>query len=380
MAILNFDDLKKEYQGFKEPLAVIKVNGQRITDSKKGFIIDDLNIDITSGYEASTACFDIYNCYDALAHCFMMEDLKKYICLGSCVKISMGYVNIVKEVFTGFIARVSYLCDQNKMPHITVFCMDAKGIMMANQYCRQLTANFYSDAVSELLQKPTYVKLKNMQIINQLHITQTPDKGVSDKHDEGSTIEMVSESDYEFIVRSAKRFNYEFFSDCGDLYFRKAKQNDSVLIDFDMETGIKHAEIQYDCSGIAGQVTVRGTDVDKGKVIEATLKNTEKISIGNFAKQLVKNNQKVYVNAAVKSKEDADRCAQYLMEENAYRFGLAECVCDGLSEIKPGYYFNISGIGEGAANQFYIVNVIHTLNQNDGFTTKIIGKAKGLEG
>ena len=120
-------------------------------------------------------------------------------------------------------------------------------------------------------------------------------------------------------------------------------------------------------------------DVDKGKVIEATLKNNNKISIGNIAKQYVKNNTKVYVDASVKSQSDADNRVAYYMEEVSYRFGSLECECIGIPEIKPGNFIKISKFGEGIDNSFYVVSVIHTMNQEDGFTTKILGKTNQIK-
>ena len=38
------------------------------------------------------------------------------------------------------------------------------------------------------------------------------------------TVEMVAESDYEFVVKAAKKYNYEFFVSGGNVYFRKAKE------------------------------------------------------------------------------------------------------------------------------------------------------------
>ena len=95
--------------------------------------------------------------------------------------------------------------------------MDVKGVMMAGSYSTQLRAKNYSDAVKEILEKTAYEKLgmQGMQVIKEIKIDNTPDKqrallnptqGTSDK-----TIEMVAESDYEFVVKAAKKHNFEFF-------------------------------------------------------------------------------------------------------------------------------------------------------------------------
>mgnify|MGYP004641622381 FL=1 len=379
MALYKYETLKSEYNQFRGPLSVIKVSGKRIADNKSGFIIGDVSVDLTSGYEASIASFCIYNCFDEQSKTFNTQDLKKYICLGQEVTILLGYSTLVKSVFTGFISKVNYNYNKNDMPHIMVTCMDAKGIMMANMNNRQLAAQCYSDAVSEILQKAAYVRLQSMEVLKDLKISNTPDRldGAGQTQHRG-TIEMVAESDYEFIVRAAKRFNYEFFIDCGDLIFRKAKSSKQTIFELTPETDIYTMDVQYDCTGVAGTVVVRGTDIDQGKVIEKKLKNNNKFSLGSSAKQLVKNNQKTYTDAGIVSSADADNKAEYLMDEISYRFGLLECECIGIPEIKPGYFIEVSSFGEGISNQFYVVNVIHRLDQYTGFRTRIIAKANTL--
>lgn len=380
MAIYNYETIKKEYDYFREPVAVIRVNDKKISDSKKNLIVGDILVDVTCGYEASIASFCIYNCYDSVKNQFMIDDVKKYISLGKSVTISLGYGSVVQLCFVGFISKVNYIYEKNSVPYIQVTCMDAKGIMMSNCGCRQLVSNTYSDAVHEILQKTVYMKLQSKEIIKDMQITQTPDrKEIGLQTESDRTIELVNESDYEFIVRAAKRFNYEFYLDCGSFIFRKAKSNQTPIIELKHNYGIYSMDVQYDCTGVAGTVIVRGTDIDKGKVIEEKKKNNNKFSIGNDAKQLVKNNQKTYIDAGIHAQEDADHYAEFLMEDLSYRYGNMECTCVGLPEIKPGFFITIVGFGEGVSNNFYVVNVIHTLNQEDGFHTRIIGKANTLK-
>jgi hypothetical protein len=381
MASLDYEQLKTEYDQFQEPIAVVRVNGKRIGESKKDFIISDLEVDVTCGFEASMATFCIYNCYDSLNGKFMVDDLKKYICLGSEVTVLMGYSTVVREVFAGFISKVNYIYKKNDIPCVMLTCMDAKGFMMSSCHCTQLVSENYGDAINEILQKAAYMRLQNMNVIRSLHITQTPDKSAvagSQQQDTSRTIEMVSESDYEFIVRAAKRFNYEFYFDCGDMVFRKARAGASTQLVLDPQCDIYQLDVQYDCTGVAGTVIVRGTDANKAKLIEAKEKNSNKFSIGNYAKQLIKNKQKTFLDATIQSQSDADYRAAYIMDSTAYKFGTLECSCIGIPDIKPGSFIQVDGMGEGISNVFYVVNVIHQFGQDDGYRTRIIGRTNTL--
>ena len=142
MAAYDFQELKKKYEDFAHPLIHVQVNGKDFSQNKFGFRISDVEVEMTSGFEAAMATFWIYNCYNRLTY-----DLKKYVCMGSCVIISMGYGSRVREIFRGFISRVNFVFRQEEIPGVEITAMDIKGIMMAGNYSRQLKETSFSDGV-----------------------------------------------------------------------------------------------------------------------------------------------------------------------------------------------------------------------------------------
>lgn len=258
--------------------------------------------------------------------------------------------------------------------------MDVKGIMMAGNYARQLKATCFSDAVKEILNKTAYIRLQSSDVITKVEISDTPDKRPAGGEEKASdqTIEMVCESDYEFVVKAAKKFNYEFFSIGGVVYFRKAKQNRELLLEASPGEGLRSYEISYDFTGIVEQVEVRGMDVGKSKLISASQKMKNKLSLGNKAKPLIKKSQKVYIDPTITSKEEAGYRADYLAEDISYRLGTLEAEFIGLPELTPGRFLKISGLGSAASNTFYLVTVRHVMDER-GYLTKVTGKAASME-
>ena len=336
---------------------------------------------MTSGFEASIATFWIYNCYDRITCEFAFDDLKKYICMGSCVVISMGYAGCAREIFRGFISRVNFVFRQEDIPGVEITAMDVKGIMMAGNYSRQLKASSFSEAVKEILDKTAYVRLQSNEIITGLEITDTPDHvqtgGAGEKASD-RTLEMVCESDYEFVVKAAKKYNYEFFSIGGTVYFRKAKNNTELLMEAAPGDGLQSYEIGYDFTGIVQQVEVRGMDAGKSKLISSSKKLNNKLSQGNKAAPLIKGSQKVYIDPTVTSREEADYRAGYLAEDISYRLGTLEAQFIGLPELTPGRFMKIKGLGTAVSNTFYLVTVRHIMDDR-GYITKVTGKAAGME-
>lgn len=385
MATYEFDELKKQYMQFQHPVAVIKINGQSLADKKKGYPVSDIQIDLTSGFEASIAEFCVYDVYDETAGKFDITSKKTKIQLGLRVEVYLGYSGEARCVFVGVITRINYLFEKHDVPCIKVTAMDVKGIMMAGSYSSQLKAGNYADAVKEILEKTAYEKLgeQGEKVIRGISIDMTPDKqraltGGNSAKDK--TIEMVAESDYEFVVKAAKKHNFEFFTECGYVYFRKAKSDTSVLMEIGPATGMHSFDISYDLTGLVEKVVVRGMDVSKAKLISANQKFSNKISNGNKAKPLLKNSQKVYIDSTITSKEEAEDRVKSLVETMSYRYGTLECELVGLPEILPGHFLKLTGLGEPAENTFYIQKVRHILGKDGSYDTRITGISAGLGG
>ena len=359
MAVNTFESLEKKYSLFQHPVVVALVNDKNIS-GKNGFTVSDLVIDLTSGFEASTAELSLYGVYDIDKGQFQFDKVKKYILLGSRLDLYLGYGDQARQVFTGAITRVNFLYEKSGAPCIRLTAMDVKGVMMSGCYSKQLKADNFADAVTEILNRTAYEKLKSTQIIKGVYVTETPDKlrkamsgGVMTVSSQ--SVEMVAESDYEFVVKAAKKNNYEFFTECGNVYFRKAKADQSVLISIGPDTGLRSFDISYDVTGLTEKVTVRSMDVAKGQVISAQKKFSAKISQGSAAMAMLKGSEKVYIDPSVTSKEEAEERAASLMEQISYRYGSLRCEMIGIPELLPGHFVEVSGLGTGVDNTFYLV-------------------------
>ncbi|MBR5578974.1 MAG: phage late control D family protein [Lachnospiraceae bacterium] len=383
MATFNYTELKNKYDNFAYPFSVVEINNKDISKDKNGLVVSDLMIELTSGFEASLANFSIYNCYDNDSSQFEIDKVKKYIMLGALVKIYVGYGKSCREVFRGFISQIRFFSGKYNVPGIEVTAMDVKGIMMANNNSCQLKSEYFSDAVREIFQKKAYTGLQTSDIISRLDISATPDKvslGGTSQQSKASdkTIEMVCESDYEFVVKAAKKFNYEFFSIGGTVYFRKAKENSDILLEAAPNTGLRGYEITYDITGQTESIEVRSMDAGKAQVITTQARLNPKLTQGGKAKALLRESKKSYIDPTVSSRKEAQYRLDYLKEEMMFRLGSLEAEFLGLPELIPGRFIKMKEMGDMVSNTFYIVSVTHTLDTETGFTTKIKGKASGM--
>ena len=387
MSDFEFSELKKTYESFRFPFIKVVVDGQEITPDDN-LMVTAMDVELTSGYEASIATVTVAGPYDDDSRSFNIDKTKKFFFMGSTIIIYAGYSLNCREVFRGFIARVHFIVPdmlQNDVPSIEITAMDAKGIMMANRHSKKLKAKFYSDAVKEILNENVFLTQKDdkMNDFTTINVTDTPDKEEG-KGESGTTdrrVEMVEESDYEFIVKAAKKFNFEFFIVGNNLYFIEAKKNTDILIELGPRSGLKNLDVGYDISGLVRSVEVRNIDMEEGKYVGGKKKSNTKISLGNKAKPLVDKQSLVYLDPTARSKEEAGYRAQYLMDTVDYRLGSIVAEYIGIPEIIPGRFITLKGFGSPIDNNFYITKVRHIVDGNNYKTsfegcTNVIGDSK----
>lgn len=379
MTTYTYQQLKQKYHDFSIPMADVMVSGKSFGENREQMLIGEVEVEITCGFEASAASYRIYNCLDSDTGEYQIKELKPYILLGAAVTIFLGYQGRMEEVFRGVITQVQFIGEEEEIPCVEVNAMDIKGIMMANCHARQMRAQDYSGAVREIFDKNTYQNLISQGVIQNLEISSTPDASKGQETNLSESIEMVSESDYEFIVKAAKRWNYEFFIRRGILYFRKAKDTKETLLKLGPGQGLFGFWISYNLSGLVNTVEVRGMDVKKGEAIVAKKRFNHKISLGNKAKSLISQTERVFIDPAVHSKTQAECRAEVLLEEMAYQYGELEGNCVGIPELLPGSFVELEGLGLAADNCFYLKKVRHVLHTETGYRTYIMAQAPGLK-
>ena len=327
-AAITYAQLQDKYGDFSFPRAEILLNKKPIAQLKETNIaINDISVEITSGFEASVASFRIYNCYDTKSGKFYFKELKNQLFMGAPVSISLGYLEAVVPVFVGFVAAVAFGYAPEALPYIEVTAMDVKSIMMGGTYSYQLAAKSYSEAVEEIFRRTGYEKLSSAGGITSLEIEDTPDKksgGGDDNKASADTIEMTAESDYEFVVKAAKKYNYEFFIDRGVVRFRKAKSVSDTLAEIGVGSGILSFHTEYSITGLVGKIEARTMDAGQGKLISSEKKREGTISTSGKAEGLIGKAAKVYIDPTIKNTGDAETRVSYLMEQMSYRLGSLE--------------------------------------------------------
>lgn len=386
-----YDALFSRYRGFAAPEAAVEISGEPIGRGKKdaaGLMTDQIEVELTAGFEASSARFRIYQVFDAEKAVFRDKAFGGLAALGAPLSVKLGYLGCTVEVFSGFIAGISYLYEEGGAPCVEITGMDAKGAMMAGRSAVQLKGRHYSDCVKEILQKPNYAAL-----FRRCEIDGTPDGGASARwqtglalpdlsgaaggaaQKDGKTIEMVNESDYEFVVKAAKKFGYEFFSCADTLYFRRPKSIPDALMRLKFGQGLLSCELGASLTGLAAQVEARGADVGKGALISAKSKVRYKVPAP--AGSILSQSRRVIADPTIRSREDAAQRAEAVAEQMLYRYGSFQAECIGIPELVPGRFLELAALNDSITT-CYLTEVRHLFSADGGFRTKITAKAAAL--
>ena len=367
MAEFEFSNLKQTYESFREPKAMVFIDGKEL-DDEQTIAVTDVEVELTSGYEAAIATITLTGAYDTESKTFEIKKTKQFMYLGSTVVVYLGYGRVVREVFRGFIAKVHFIVPDisgEEPPRVELTCMDVKGLMMANRHSKKLKSLYYSDAVKEILEAYPIFQERDSSgsLFMEMNVGTTPDKPPGGAGGQNQTtdrrVEMVEESDYDFMVKAAKRYNFDFFAVGKTLYFVEAKKNQTPLIVLKPNSGMVNIDVGYDMTGLVKEVVVRNIDMAQGKYIGDKKKISNKISLGNKAKPLIEKQSLVYIDPTTDSKEEAGYRASYLMETIGYRLGNVTGEFLGMPELVPGRFITLEGFGTPLNNKFYLTNVRH---------------------
>lgn len=362
MAEYNLKNLKKSYKEFTSPTFQVIVNGKDIMKGNK-YVITDINVELTSGFESSMASFNINNVYDYAKKDFYNDIFGTYVKLGNKVEIKLGYNNRNTTVFKGFVAVHEIKLEYNVPPLIYVECYDVKCIMMNSMYAdTKKDVKKFSDAVKSIL--------KNYKsLIGEQKIDNTSEVSYS--------IEQYYQSDYEFIVGLAKKIGFEFYIVNGNVYFTEIAKDKSKLIEFKPSSAVLDVSIEASLMNQFTEVSVKGyNESDPNKYYEAKVSNVKKVgsgskNAGNVTKVINKINKIEVYDPTITSNKEAETKAGSILLQNSLKFVTTRIITLGLPQLLPGKFVNFSNYSSHINGDYYINKVNHVLNQHEGFKTRI---------
>jgi len=352
----DIDKFEKDYNKFARPKCIIKIEGTQIDDK---YIQETVEVNLSCGYEASSCSFTLSNAFKRGENYAINieDDLKKIIKLGNKIEIFMGYEGgKTKQVFFGYIDSVYLDYNWREGIYYSVEGLDAKGIMMSS-YRSEVKKDIkkYSDAVTNTLKN--YSKLIKKKTIE-------PTGEIS------TIIEQHNESDYNFVVRLAKKNNYSFYILNGEAFFQKIGKDTEEFFKFNIEEYIESFTMFSTLKNQVSSVTVRSNnEKNPDKPFEATVSAYKNIVDGSKVEAggaAVINSKitKSIIDNSISSESEAKARAEAELNSISYSNSKGKITIVGIPDFIPDKVVTVEGFGDGYNKKYRIVKVIHKLNEN----------------
>jgi uncharacterized protein involved in type VI secretion and phage assembly len=184
-----------------------------------------------------------------------------------------------------------------------------------------------------------------------------------------------NQTNAEFLLERARRLGYELWVQDDALHFRKpAAGGQSVTLAWGKE--LRDFRARLSTAEQVNEVEVRGWDPKKKEAVvgrATTGQGAPAIGIGRpgseVARQAWGEAKFCIVDQFVRSPAEADALAQATLDEMASAFVEAEGVCEGNTDLAPGKQVQIEGVGQRFSGTYYVTQVIHIWNKDEGLTT-----------
>ncbi len=351
----SIGDLSKKYRDFDVPTISIKVDGEAL--SLKEITIKNVEVHLSTGFEASLCSFEVYEIYNLEERSFKSSQTQK-MSLGKTVEVSLGYIETT-TVFKGYIESVKAIFDEGGFPYLSIECLDVKGQMMHGIKSLVFNLTTYADVVNKIL--GNYGSLAG---------TKTVDSSTTLKRE----IQQNNETDYGFLCRLARSIHYEFFVLAGTVYFRKpAYSNTSPTVTFEWGTVMVSFEQEQNLSKYVSSVTVKGYDDQKHEVIESTASSSTAVGSGSKKPEsfltTLSSAKMVISDYEINTVDEAKVRAQAELNYRSMGFIVGRGKCIGLPEIVPGQFIEIKNFDPTVDNKYYVTKVVHRFNNGDFYTS-----------
>ncbi len=360
MAKYTFEQLEKKYGNFSDGACEINIDGFSLAEK---YTVKNLTVRISAMYDAGYAEFTIADGFDESADGFTPDKtLSQKLEEGKKVTISLGYGDKLVKTFIGYIDGIRMEYSRGEAFSFTVTCLDGKGMMM-NSRRSEIKTNVkkYSDAVKKTL--GLYGEWFSVG-----KVTPTAELTVP--------FSQLGESDYDFVVRLAKRINYSFYIHLGKAYFVPLGGDRTVLFELTPSVRVMRLSIETGLRRRVSKVVVVNNDEkDEKKRIKSEVSGVNLLESGGTAKaaanRAIKNDMiKTIADPAATTAEIAKTIAQAELDRLSYASVEGSARIVGCPELYPGVFVNISGFGSAFEKSYYIKRVTHSLC-GDNFTTTL---------
>lgn len=331
----DFGEFQKKYNNFMVPSYEISIDGMTI--SQRDLSITNISIKLSAKEGAGMANFSVSNCYSLKEKGFK-SNLKLMFKLGSIVRISLGYSNVNKELFRGYIDSISYKLGD--VPEIDINCMDVIAVLMKNKVEeRKRPGITVKQAISDILKK--YKKFIKNSKIDELQSVYN--QIVQD------------EDDYKFIKKIADKNNCDFFAVGSKVFVSNLKKKKDIATTLDYGINVMHfsREVQFNNF----EVTAYGKNDSNNNTVSGKYVHVTQYDYVNYLEETC---EKIIIRSPQIDNETIANVMAFNKAEKLIDRGYSSNIeCIGIPELVPGRYVTLKNFDRDIDGSFYITVTTH---------------------
>jgi phage protein D len=348
------------------PAFQVEINGAQLSADISRNIEE---VSVTSEKDSMNSCsLTIANTYPVMRWTHTSD--AKLFQEGNSVKVSMGYVDGLQEIFDGEITTVTSNFPAGGAPTVKV---DAKTRLHWLHGDKKTT---------------TYQSMTDKQIAEQVGQAAGLAVQAEDAQIQYEYVMQPNQTDLEFLRERARRIHFEVLVQNKTLLFRKAKEASSeiyTLVWGNTQAGLasgpktlplKSFSPTINTSKQVSKVTVRGYDPKSKQQIvgQATSQDTKMgRSEGGgdaTASAFRKPREHVRVNVPVASQGEADDHAKAILNQRAMGFVTGSAETIGCPDLQWGVVVKVEGVGPRFSGRYYIQQAVHIIG-GGGYSTTL---------
>ena len=192
-----------------------------------------------------------------------------------------------------------------------------------------------------------------------------------------------NQSDLEFLLERAKRIRYEVYVEDRTLYFRPAKENDSVSLTLEYKVDFVEFSAKLSARYRGDEFMAQGWDFTKKEPITATARKGDEVSQMSaeetgmeMTKSAFGKSSSAVVNEYLLDATDAEKVATARYNAHLVESVTGDCGCAGIPALRSGKVIEITGIGR-FSGIYYVTSTFHTID-NTGYATSFRVRRTGV--
>lgn len=339
LTFMEYEALSGKYGGFKSPVMQLSIGDGMASVSPgalsgaSGLLTDGVSITLNRN-SSSSASFNLVNSYSPVFQAF-----DRKITPGMPFSISLGYGNLVKSMFKGYVEKVTY--NFADTPSIRVEAYDIVKLMMESGE-KNITweaGGVYSDTIKEIMKKYSACSFPVSNILPTLSKHGQLNQGTDD---------------YKFIKEYLCKYSdRDFIVAGGSAYLVDAYLKMGKLTTLGYGKGIKSISMSSSYKNIEANVTGDKLNSASGSYS------------GNAGFSLSGKKETRNVTAPLKTSTECSTYAKRIVMDEIHKSKMISVNCIGIPDIIPGVGVGISGIDLAwSSDVFYVDTVTHTLNSS----------------